>query len=70
MSASWERRRLAGKGVAIAASFVSALFGTLRLSPKAVVGYILVPPGRRRSQGGFGTIATSEKLARANSMRH
>jgi len=35
----------------MAASFVLALFGTLRLSPKAVVGFILLPPGRRRSQG-------------------
>jgi len=43
---SWERRRLAGKGVAIAASFVLALFGTLRFSPKAVVGFILLPAGR------------------------
>jgi len=54
----------------MAASFVLALFGTLRLSPKAVVGFILLPPGRRRSQDGFGSIATSEKLARAKSMRH
>ena len=70
MSASRERRRLAGQEVAIAASFVLALFGTLRLSPKAVVGFILLPPGRRRSQDGFGSIATSEKLARAKSRRH
>ena len=54
MSSSWERRRLAGQEVAIAAGFVLALFGTLRLSPKAVVGFILLPPGRRRSQGGWG----------------
>ena len=46
MRASWERRRLAGQEVAIAASFVLAKFGTLRLSPKAVVEYILLPPGR------------------------
>ena len=44
--ASWERRRLAGKGIAIAASFVLAISGTLRLRRKAVVGFILLPPGR------------------------
>ena len=70
MSASWERRRLAGQEAAIAASFVLSLFGTLRLSRNAVVGFILLPPGRRRSQDGFGSISTSEKLARAKSMRH
>jgi len=48
--ASWERRRLAGKRVAITASFVLAIFGTLRLSRKAVVGFTSLPPGRRRSQ--------------------
>ena len=64
MSASWERRRLADKGIAITARFVLALFGTLRLSPKALVGFILLPPGRRRSQDGFGSIATSERVAR------
>ena len=38
--------------------------------PKAVVGFILLPPGRLRSQDGFGSIATSEKLARAKGMQH
>ena len=50
MSASRERRRLAGQEVGIDASFVLALFGTLRLSRKAVVGFTLPPPGRRRSR--------------------
>jgi len=35
----------------MAASFVLAIFGTLRLSRKAVVGFILLLPGRRHTQG-------------------